>query len=65
MKFLTYILTFIFSFQAQAHDDHFLGEGIAHEVIHIVLLFLLVAVVATGFKWFKNKSKQLKNESET
>lgn len=65
MRFLTYILTFIFSLQAQAHDDHFLGDGIAHDIVHTVLLFLLIAVVAMGCKWLKKKSKQLENESKT
>jgi DMSO/TMAO reductase YedYZ heme-binding membrane subunit len=57
MKFLTYILAFIFSVQAQAHNDHFLGEGIAHDVIHTVLFFLLVAIAVTGFKWMRKKIK--------
>jgi hypothetical protein len=57
MKFLTYILAFIFSVKAQAHNDHLLGEGIAHDVIHTVLFFLLVAVTVTGFKWLRKKIK--------
>jgi hypothetical protein len=57
MKFLTYILALVFSVQAQAHNDHFLGEGIAHDVIHTALFFLLVAVTVTGFKWLRKKIK--------
>jgi hypothetical protein len=57
MKFLTYCLAFIFSFQAQAHNDHFLGEGIAHDIVHTVLFFLLVAITITGFKWLIKKIK--------
>jgi len=57
MKFLIYILAFIFSVQVQAHNDHFLGEGIAHDVIHTILLFLLVAISVTAFKWLRKKMK--------
>jgi putative effector of murein hydrolase LrgA (UPF0299 family) len=57
MKFLIYILAFIFSVQVQAHNDHFLGEGIAHELIHTILLFLLLAIGVTAFKWLRKKMK--------
>jgi hypothetical protein len=61
MKFLTYLCAFIFSFQAQAHDDHFLGEGFAHNLVHVILLFLLIAVVVTGVKWFRKRAKKIKD----
>ena len=57
MKFLTYILAFFFSIQAQAHNDHFLGEGIAHDIVHTVLFFLLITVTIMGFKWLIKKIK--------
>ena len=57
MKFLIYILAFIFSVQAQAHNDHFLGEGIAHDVIHTILFFLLIGVSVTVLKWLRKKTK--------
>jgi hypothetical protein len=60
MKFLIYILAFIFSVQVQAHNDHFLGEGIAHDVIHTILFFLLAAITGIGFKWLRKKIKNKK-----
>lgn len=60
MKYLTLIIVLLLSFQAPAHDDHLLGDGVVHNLVHAVLLLLVVAVVVTGFKWLKAKSKQAK-----
>jgi hypothetical protein len=60
MKYITYILAFLFSFQAQAHEDHFLGEGFTHELVHAILFFLIAAVVVTAIKWFRAKTKAIK-----
>lgn len=57
MKFITYLIAFMFSMQAQAHDDHFLGDGLIHNLVHVILFALLVAVCVTGFKWLRRKKK--------
>jgi len=52
---------FIFSLKAQAHEDPFLGQSLAHDVVHAVLFFLLIAVAVTGIKWLTKKSKTFKH----
>ena len=59
MKFITYIIALMFSIQAHAHQDHLLGEGFAHDLMHAVLFFLLVGVTVTGFNWLRKKIKTL------
>lgn len=61
MKFSTSIFMFIFSLKAQAHEDPFLGQSLAHDVVHAVLFFLLIAVAVTGIKWLTKKSKTFKH----
>lgn len=62
MKFITYLIAFMFSMQAHAHDDHFLGEGFTHELVHAILFFLVAAVVVTGVKWFRKRAKTQKEQ---
>ncbi|WP_440876781.1 hypothetical protein [Thalassotalea sp. PLHSN55] len=43
MKFITIIFTLLFSFSAMAHDDHYLGDGMLHNIVH-ACLFCLAAI---------------------
>jgi|TARA_B110000208_G_scaffold166406_1_gene205263 hypothetical protein len=52
---------FIFSLKAQAHEDPFLGQSLAHDIVHTVLFFLLITVTVTGIKWLIKKSKAFKH----
>ncbi|MFT5529421.1 MAG: hypothetical protein ACI9C0_001093 [Alteromonadaceae bacterium] len=61
MKFSTSIFMFIFSLKAQAHEDPFLGQSLAHDIVHTVLFFLLITVTVTGIKWLIKKSKAFKH----
>ncbi|MGJ8694468.1 MAG: hypothetical protein ACSHW0_18525 [Thalassotalea sp.] len=55
MKFLTLLLTLIFTSQAFAHTDHALGEGIVHTVYHVMFWTIFAAVAVKAYRWFKSK----------
>ena len=61
MKFLTVILTLLFTSQAFAHVDHALGEGEAHMAYHVVFYSLLALVAYKGIKLLSAKKKDKKN----
>ena len=58
MKFLSLIFIYFISLQAQAHQDHYLGDGLMHNLVHAILTFLLIAVAVTGVKWLSKKIQQ-------